>query len=131
MGTYTLPTNNINMPIPPLDKYYLNSSNEFVDSSGNIYTKNDLKTEIRGKLNVKDTNVQYIDNLVELITNYYISLLENKKKTKQLQELEISQTRITASLHHTDGNFQYKTKYINIVNLSVGILVLLGGLFVL
>lgn len=133
------------MPIPPLDKYYLNSSYEIMDSSGTKYTKNDLKTQITDNLNIKpNTNVPYpngnlmdiltyydphTDELVELIADYYISLLETKQKTKQLNELEQSQNRITASQYHTDTNIQYKTQYIEIVNLTVGIVALLGGLF--
>jgi hypothetical protein len=51
--------------------------------------------------------------------------MKNKQKYEKIEKLkQISQN---TSQFHTDSNYQYKTKFIEVTNLSVGIL-LLGGL---
>ena len=67
------------------------------------------------------------NDLIVLIADYYISLLKNKQKYEKLEKLkQISQN---TSQFHTDSNYQYKSKFIEVTNLSVGILLLLGSVF--
>ena len=66
-------------------------------------------------------------DLVELISDYYISLLHNKKKFEKLEELK--QVVVNTSQYHKDSNIQYKGEFIGIVNISIGIVLSLGLLY--
>ena len=58
-------------------------------------------------------------DLVEMISNYYISLLRNKKLFDEFKELE--NLSKTTNQFHKDANTEYKENYMKIVNLGIGI----------
>jgi hypothetical protein len=68
-----------------------------------------------------------IDDIVEIATDYYISLLENKEKGEKLQK--IFGLNDGASAYKHDSSQLYENNYLKIVNLSVASVVILGYIF--
>jgi hypothetical protein len=63
-------------------------------------------------------------DLVDLVADYYISLLYNKQKFEKLNEMK--QIASNTSVYHEDMNITYQTEFIKVINLGLGILISIG-----